>query len=155
MSAHAFSAQLRLSRPNWRRALSALLAIAAMLVGLFAMHSMVGTGSHHEVGDTAVTAAAAPHGHVGDAGLMGAAAAHHDDPVLSVACDEACQMGCLVVGLICTLGLLAVLIAFHLPPVARRIMAAQIFSRRLVNAALATAAMPRPPSLVALSISRT
>jgi hypothetical protein len=159
MRTGALSAHLALPGSRWRLMLAAVLAVAAVVVGLLTMHSMAGTAAHHET-DTAatVTQSVAAHDHADEAPAPGATAlpaVHHDEAALSVVCDEACQMGCLMVGLICTLGLLAVLVAFSLPRVASAISGIMNVAQRVVSAVLTAVAPPRPPSLTALSISRT
>jgi hypothetical protein len=150
MRAGAFSAHL---------VLAAVLAVAAVVVGLFTMHSMAGTAAHHEAAAaTTVTQSVAAHAHAGDTGPLASAAVsaeHHDDAALGVVCDEACQMGCLMVGLICTLGLLAVLVAFLLPRVASAMSGFMNIAQRVASAVFTGIKSPRSPSLTALSISRT
>ena len=159
MKAGAFSAHLALPGPRWRLMVAALLAVAAVVVGLLTMHSMTGTAALHETTRaTTVTPSLAAHGHAEDPASPNAAAVpavYQDDAALAVVCDEACQMECLMVGLICTLALLAILVAVSLPRVASVMSAISNVAARVVNAALTGVAPPRPPSLTALSISRT
>lgn len=157
MRAGAFSAHLALSGSRWRLTLAAVLAVAAVVVGLLTMHSMAGAAMHHETGAPATITQGAAHDHASATAptVPASVAAEHHDPVLSVACDEACQMGCLMVGLICTLALLAVLVAFSLPRIAAALIAFRTSAQHAVSTVLADIASPRPPSLTALSISRT
>ena len=142
---------------RWRLALAAILAVTAVVIGLFTMHSMVGTASHSGAGNAPVTQAAESHIHPETSALQSAAVAdpHRESSVLAVACDQACQMSCLMVGLICALGLLAILVTILLPRIGSALTSIKNVGQRMIRAAVAVVASPRPPSLTALSISRT
>lgn len=167
MRLSAITAHPALRGSRWRLALVTLLALTAVLAGLFTMHSMAGASGHNESANAAPLEAATPDGHavgasphehvaVGVSMAPGIGATEsHREATLAVSCDEACQMGCLMVGFMCTLALLAVLMPFFLP----RLLSASAMTRDtlrpLLRQALAALAPPRPPSLIALSISRT
>ena len=158
MRSGASSAHLSRRHFRWQRTLAAVVAVAAVVVALFTMQSMAGSLAHREAGSSTVAQAAGGDDHAGSANPAVAAAGdaeRHVDAMLAVACDEACQIGCLMVGLICTLGLLAVLLAFVLPPVAAALIDIRGQGHRILRGVIAAVAAPRPPSLTALSISRT
>jgi hypothetical protein len=158
MRSRAVFAHVLAAGTRWQSAFVAVLAVVSVIVGLMTMHSMAGSAGHHQGTTSSATQSAAEHGDVtGGHPVAGAHAVadHYEQPASAVPCDAACQMGCLMVGVLCTLALLAVMIAFLLPRRASAMLAVRDHTNRVLNLLAAAAAPPRPPSLTALSISRT
>lgn len=149
---------VRLRSPNnapLQRIVLATVAVAAILLGLVAMHAMnaapsghamashasvdLSTSAHHGVGtaEHALPAQTAP---IGVASPRGANGLDAD--------------GCMIFGMLCALGILAVVVTLAL---IHREPRNRIFDavRRKIDAAAQGLAIPRPPSLLVLSISRT
>ena len=142
---------------RWRRFLTAALAVTAVIVGLFTMHSMAGVAAHDAANASVVTQTGDPHSHPGEAPSVGGLAGnvHTDDALLALACDQACQTACMIVSLVCTLGLLAVLVVYFLPHLAAARALLRVVEHQIVGVLVGALATPRPPSLIALSVSRT
>jgi len=128
-----------------RTALLSLLGVVGVIAGLMAMHTLSVDAATH-----APVAAVAPMEH------------HADDPARSAGMpatsDECGQAGCdpmHAMGLTtCVLALLLVSLVFGAAPrISRWFVNLRTLSRMLLSTLLAAA--PTPPSLVALSISRT
>jgi hypothetical protein len=137
----AFRDALRPQTAIWRRVLVGLAAVAAIVAGLLAMHSLNIQSHHNEV-------------------LVAAENEHHRtdlaEPVNSTAatgsCDGACGMDPMLGG--CILALLAAsLLLAAAATVTRSSAIGHVLVRSVTAAALRFPAPP--PSLLVLSISRT
>lgn len=138
-----------------RRVFVATLAMAAIVVGLVAMHSagMVHADSHSESATSAEASTVAI-----DAGMASAVASHaHADTSTAVqllSCDESCAAECALMALTCmvlfVLSTLVLLMRF--PAVYRRLIDR---GHELIQVAPRAAAHIYSTSLTVLSISRT
>lgn len=133
--------------PMWRTVLLSLLAVAALIVGLIAMHSLNLDSSHY------AAEVASP------SGAHHAPASSTTDPVSlaspALECGGAgCDPGHAMTFMACILALLVASIAFG---VASNGLLGYGSPRRLLQLLLIhlQSAIPPPPSLHALSISRT
>lgn len=135
----------RALRPNallWRRLLLCLVAVAAVVGGMLAMHSFSTDAGH---GTTIAVAAAEAH--------------HHEDSAASSIaredCGGSCEPGHSMAVTACLLALLVLTILFAVRDVPGRglmMLAAVVRSAQRYARAVP---WPKPPSLEALSISRT
>lgn len=152
------SVRLRTSRnaPLQRLILATVaVAVAAILLGLVTMHAMGAGSSDHS---------AAPHAAISSSAqttddAATAAHAHRDQSGLGESVSSGAAVGlaagdCVIVGMLCALGILAVL--FTLALIAR-VPVHRFFSNalRVITIAANGVSIPRPPSLLVLSISRT
>lgn len=141
MSLEAVNRALRPHALLWRRLLLSLAAVGAILVGLLAMHSFSTDAGH---GTTIAVAAEASH--------------HADAAAQTVAhdnCSGSCEPGHSMAIMACLLALLVLTILFAVRDVPSRgltMLAAVVRSAQRYAQAVP---WPKPPSLVALSISRT
>jgi hypothetical protein len=127
-----------------RRTLLSVVAIAAIIVGVLAMHAL-STGSHHTASADAGSASGSHH----DAGIaMSESAA----PALD-ACGAGCEPADAMVVAACILALLIVVIV--LIPAASRQALLQMSPGTMRIVPNGSPARRRPPSLLVLSISRT
>lgn len=152
MTGSNFLARLQISR--WRRLAIVLVAVPAILICLLATHVLI-TGGMTELGTSPAmsahaTATALVHGaHEGVASAMSPGMAAPAE-----GCVGPCGPSHDALGMICVLALLVtvVLLSLHLTPIRWEEL------RRIVPALAARAAglaLPAPPSLHVLSISRT
>ena len=126
--------------------------IAAILVGLLAMHALTSDTSDTSVGRTAQTSESAMLTMGGTAVALSESAS--SGMSVSSGCSGACDLGHEMLGSACVLALLVTVLLFtlHLFVVSRP------EARRVVHALVAKASAlvpPAPPSLEVLSISRT
>lgn len=138
------------------RAVLVLLTLAALLLGVFAMHSM--TGSHSDASLTAGhTHAESVHGEqvaASSAGTALEAGADQGGVVPMVPCDESCAMGCALMAATCV-------IVFFLASLVLLARVPAMFARVLDAGPRRLLLVPRAkfhvylPSLTVLSISRT
>lgn len=151
-------------RPNadtipLRRLLIAVLTIATLLGGLIAMHSMVMSD-----GSAAAAAHLNSHSVDGTPAWMGAVDRHAEEVASTSksssliaqaqSCGGACEMNCLLVGMVCALTMLAAIVGLLLvkwPAPPRLTIAAVV---RIVRVVAQHIPAPVPPSLHMLSISR-
>ncbi|QHC57449.1 hypothetical protein [Rathayibacter sp. VKM Ac-2760] len=145
----------RLSTPL-TRAVVVVLTLAALLLGVFAMHSMMGSHS-----DAAMSAghAHAEAGHddlmaAGSGGLVLAAGAEQGAVVPMVPCDDSCAMGCALMAATCVIVffLASLILLARVPALFARVLEAGPCLARLVPRAKFHVYLP---SLTVLSISRT
>lgn len=142
MSLGAVNRALRPHALLWRRLLLSLIAVGAVVGGLLAMHSFSTDAGH----GTTIAVAAEAH--------------HHDDAAAQTVahdnCDGACEPGHnMAVTAACVLALLVLTILFTVRDVpSRGLMMLAAVVRRAQRYAQ-TVPWPKPPSLEALSISRT
>lgn len=138
-------------RTLWRRLLLGLSAVAAIVAGLLAMHSLNIASHHNEVvvAQHSETLVAQP-----------AAADHHHPASTDVlqgteqvgSCGEGCDMSSMLGG--CILALLVTSALLAGAATVSRSSGVHVILTRIIAAAASLAA-PVPPSLQALSISRT
>lgn len=139
------------ARAPWRRTLIAVLAVMAVLVGLLAMHSLAvssGNGQSESHASSTVAVAAV-------SGDLGHANIESEAPALVQTCTGGlCQVDCLMLGVLCTFGLLTAAVTWLLH---RRIVPRVVSSplTRVVSIVAQRLSELKPPSLVILSISRT
>lgn len=139
------------ARAPWRRTLIAVLAITAVLVGLLAMHSLAvnsGNGQSESHSSSTVVGAVV-------SADMSQTNVESEAPALLQTCTGGlCQVNCLMLGVLCTLGLLTVALTWLL----HRGITPRVISSPLTRVASIVAqrlSELTPPSLVVLSISRT
>ena len=147
MGMRALRDALHPQRSLARRLLLAVFAVAALVVGLLAMHSM-SLDSHNEV---VAAAHSATEGHEHSTAIVNT----HDasEVQLSNGCAGDCGMGHSMLTA-CVLALLMAVLAVPAAALLSRWSAAVPLLAALARSAGATVALP-PPSLTALSISRT
>ncbi len=140
-----------------RRVLIAVLAIAALLVGLFAMHMLHASTSVAG----AETALSHVHSHA-DAGSRSAETATDSTSARAVGattvtqgCDGMCEISCLLVGMICALSILAAIVGLLI--IKRPSLAHSLTTelKRVLRVVAQSITAPAAPSLEVLSISRT
>ncbi len=148
-----------------RRALVTVVTVAALILGLIAMHSMSVTSS--AIGSQ--TAESQPHAHHHDSpgiahstetvslvsGNATPASAGTGTAILAPSCDGVCEMRCLLVSLVCALSILAAIVWLLLvkrPALPKFSIAAMV---RVARVAAQHITLLRAPSLHILSISRT
>jgi hypothetical protein len=139
-----------------RHLLGSLLAVAAVLLGIVAMHAMTGSA-----GSMAVEHLVHPHTHADEASHAASTQGDGNDAVLQIpatdaetmACDEMCQLGCMLLGVACALGV-AALMTF-MPTRAANPKVTIIRAPRSLTLLASRIILPEPPSLISLSISRT
>lgn len=139
------------ARAPWRRTLIAVLAISAVLVGLLAMHSLaINSGNSQSENQSSSTVAVAA-----VSSDLSHANVEPEAPALLQTCTGGlCQVDCLMLGVLCTPGLLTAAVTWllhrgNIPRVVSSPLTrvASIVAQRLSEL--------KPPSLVVLSISRT
>ena len=150
-----------------RRALVAVVTVAALILGLIAMHSMSVTSS--AIGSQ--TAESQPHAHHNDSPVIAhsaetvslvsenvtpaSAGTGTGTAILSPSCDGVCEMRCLLVSLVCALSILAAIVGLLLvkrPALPKFSIAAMV---RITRVAAQHITLLQAPSLHILSISRT
>ncbi len=152
-----------------RRALVAVVTVAALILGLIAMHSMSVTSS--AIGSQ--TAESQPHAHHNDSPVIAHSAetvslvSENVTPasagtgtgtgtaILAPSCDGVCEMRCLLVSLVCALSILAAIVGLLLvkrPALPKFSIAAMV---RITRVAAQHITLLQAPSLHILSISRT
>lgn len=145
----------RLSTPL-TRAVVVVLTLAALLLGVFAMHSMMGS---HPDASLSAGHTHAESGHVdtvtaSTGGTTLAAGADHGAVVPMVPCDDSCAMGCALMAATCVIVffLASLILLARVPAMFARVLDAGPRLRRLVPRARFHVYLP---SLTVLSISRT
>ena len=147
MNADAIQAPARRKLSSFRRVLVAVLAVTGVLLGLTALHSMTASpAAAQSQSQSQSQSQNALHNH--------AATAELGTNPLAQACDEMCQMNCLLVGVACTFAVLTAVVGLLLARPAARSVEFSAFTR-IIRVLAQRLAVPRPPSLVVLSICRT
>jgi len=125
---------------------TAMIIVAAVLLGILAMHTMISSAAAPSAHSSVATAPA-----VSENGAA-AASGSHELPA-EAACSASCTPHWMLVGMACAIGVFAVLVAllFHRPDL-RRLMILPL--ARVIRIASSRVSVPRTPSLEALSISR-
>ncbi|KQS08502.1 hypothetical protein ASG06_17280 [Rathayibacter sp. Leaf185] len=139
------------------RAVVVVLTLAALLLGVFAMHSMMGshadasasTGHTHPQTDGHADPMAGSTG-----GMVLAAGADHGAVVPMIPCDESCAMGCALMAVTCVIVffLASLILLARVPAMFARVLDAGPRLMLLVPHARFHVYLP---SLTVLSISRT
>ena len=139
------------------RAVVVVLTLVSLLLGVFAMHSMMGShsdaslsaGHTHAQTDAHADPVAASTG-----GMALAAGADHGAVVPMVPCDESCAMGCALMAATCVIVffLASLILLARVPALFARVLDAGPRLARLVPRARFHVYLP---SLTVLSISRT
>lgn len=139
------------ARAPWRRTLIAVLAITAVLVGLLAMHSLTVNSGNDQSGSHATSTVAA----ASVSADMSQANVEPEAPALLQTCTGGlCQVDCLMLGVLCTLGLLTAAVTWLLHRgIVPRVVSSPL--TRTVSIVAQRLSELKPPSLVVLSISRT
>lgn len=140
------------ARASRRWLLFAAVAIVVVLFGMLAMHAMTATASGVPVASH--TQVDLDHSSPIPATSVSTGSDASTSPVLASSCVGACELDCLLFGLLCALGTMAAVIT---------LMLHQRNSPRLLFATLTHAsdvvvrhvALLKPPSLLVLSVSRT
>lgn len=139
------------ARAPWRRTLIAVLAIMAVLVGLLAMHSLAVNSGNGQSGShvSSTVAVAAVSSDLSQANVG------PEEPALLQTCTGGlCQVDCLMLGVLCTLGLLTAAVTWLLHRgIVPRVVSSPL--TRVVSIIAQRLSELKPPSLVVLSISRT
>jgi hypothetical protein len=126
-----------------RRMLLTVVAIAAIIIGILAMHAF-STGSHHAASADASSASGSHHD---------AAIAMSESPPALDTCGAGCEPADAMVAAACILALLIVVIVL-IPPASRQALLQMLLGTiRIVPSG--SLVRRRPPSLLVLSISRT
>ena len=149
MNADAIQAPARRKLSSFRRVVVAVLAVTGILLGLTALHSMTASPAAAQSQSEAQAQSQSQsvlHDH--------AATAELGTTPLAQACDEMCQMNCLLVGVACTFAVLTAVVGLLLARPAARSVEFSAFTR-IIRVLAQRLAVPRPPSLVVLSICRT
>lgn len=141
MSLGAVNRALRPHALVWRRLLLTFAAVGAILVGLLAMHSLSTDAGHH--GTTIAVASEAHHEHAESPALV------PDE------CGGSCEPGHSTAIVACLLALLALTLLLALRETPTRGVDLQRVAALKSLWKTAAFRWPRPPSLTALSISRT
>jgi hypothetical protein len=151
MNVTTFRTRATASPAPRRIVLVAFLALVAVLFGLLAMHSIAAistavpvTGHTHAIVDDSAPARA-------DMEMTASAAS--GTPALAPVCADACQLGCLMFGVMCTVTMAAVLTLRLYQRSSPRVLPATLM--RVSALVSHHMAFLKPPSLVILSISRT
>ena len=136
--------------PVLRKAMLLLVLVGALVAGLLAMHIVASAMGGHNYAPASTMAMQGAVHHAGAIAVPG------DESTAVSDCAGSCDPGHSMVTMVCVLALLItvlVLGALRRPALAGLLRALLLPLRRIV--AFAAAAFPLPPSLDALSISRT
>ena len=138
------------------RAVVVVLTLAALLLGVFAMHSMMGSHSDASLsaGHTHAESGHADSVAASTGGMALAAGADHGAVVPMVPCDDSCAMGCALMAATCVIVffLASLILLARVPALFARVLDAGPRLARLVPRARFHVYLP---SLTVLSISRT
>jgi len=138
--------RLTAGAPRQHISVTAMIVVAAVLLGILAMHTMISSAAAPSAHSSVATANA-----VSENGAE-AASGSHESPD-EAACSASCMPDWILVGMACAIGVFAVLVALLLHPQdLRRLMI--LPPARVIRIASTRVSVPRTPSLKVLSISR-